>query len=126
MEDMFAYFTVGGLAPLHNKKTEHILTVIIRFYLRGLDCSMVKKSDFTNSILPLAYKMPVAVNDPLNYHFDTARGKTTLQALLSSLTAAGLDITTLQTEATLTSDGPDGVGAVAMGTRNTILPTPVR
>jgi hypothetical protein len=55
---------------------------------------MVEKSDFTNSILPPADKMAVAVTDSLNYHLDTARGKTTLQALLSSLTAIGVNVTT--------------------------------
>jgi hypothetical protein len=32
--------------------------------------------------------MVVDVTDSMNYHFDAARGKTTLHALLSSLTAA--------------------------------------
>jgi hypothetical protein len=52
---------------------------------------MVEKSDFTNFSLPPADKM-AAVIDSLNYHLDTTRGKTALQALLSSLTAAGVDI----------------------------------
>jgi hypothetical protein len=59
--------------------------------------------------------MAVAVTDSLHFHLDTARGKTTLHALLSYLTAAGVNVTTHQVEAALTIDGPDGLGAIAMG-----------
>jgi hypothetical protein len=59
--------------------------------------------------------MAVAVTDSLNNHLDIVRGKTTLQALLSSLTAAGVSVTTHQADAALPIDGPDGFGAIAMG-----------
>jgi hypothetical protein len=77
---------------------------------------MAEKFAFTNFILLMAYKMAVAVTDSLNYHLDTARGRTTLQALFSSLTNAGvINVTTHQAEATLTADGPDRAGAINMG-----------
>jgi hypothetical protein len=73
---------------------------------------MVETSDFTNFILPSDDKMAVAVTDSLN--LGTARGKTSLPALLSALTAAGVDVITNQPKAALTADGTDGVGAIAM------------
>jgi hypothetical protein len=79
------------------------------------DCSKVEKSDFTNFIRPPANMMAVVVIDSLNYNLDNARGRTTLQALLISLTAAGINVTSHQVEARLTTDGPDGAGAISMG-----------
>jgi hypothetical protein len=77
---------------------------------------MVENFDLSNFILPPADKMAVAVTDSLNDHLDTTRGKRTLQALLSSsLTTAGVNVTTRQAEAVLTTDGPDGAVAIAMG-----------
>jgi hypothetical protein len=58
--------------------------------------------------------MAVAVTDSLNYHLDNARGRTTLKALLSSLASAGVNATTHQAEAALTTDGLDGAGATCM------------
>jgi hypothetical protein len=117
---------VGGIAPLHSKQTEYIPAVRRLFYRCGLDCSILEKFYFTNFILPPADKMAVAVTDSLKYHLDTTRAKTTLQALLSSLAAHGVDVTTHQAEATLPSDGPNGVGAIAMGTTDTLLPGSIR
>jgi hypothetical protein len=57
------------------------------FYRWDLDCRLMETSSFTNFILPPADKMVVVVTDPLNYHIDTPRGKTTLQALFSLLTS---------------------------------------
>jgi hypothetical protein len=58
--------------------------------------------------------MAIAVTDSMKYHLDTSRGRNTLQASLSSLTSAGVNITTHQSEAALASNGPDGAGALAM------------
>jgi hypothetical protein len=55
---------------------------------------MVDKSDFTTLILPPADKMAVVVTDSLNFHLDASLGRTTLQALLSFLTTAGVNVTT--------------------------------
>jgi hypothetical protein len=82
----------GGLASLHNKQTECIPIFNKLLYRRGLDCGLIETSRFTNFIVPPADNMVVAVTDSLNYHLDTARGKTTLHALLSSFTAVGLDV----------------------------------
>jgi hypothetical protein len=60
--------------------------------------------------------MVVAVTDSMHYHLDTARGKTSLRAFLSSLTAARVDITQHEATATLITEGPNGFGAIAMDT----------
>jgi hypothetical protein len=65
-------------------------------------------------MLPPADEMAATVTDSLNYHLGTDHGSTTLHALLSSLTAAGLDATQHQAAATLTTAIPDGAGAIAM------------
>jgi hypothetical protein len=57
--------------------------------------------------------MDVAVTNSLNYHLNIVRGKATLHALLSSLTAVGLDVTAHQAEAELTTEGPDDFGDIA-------------
>jgi hypothetical protein len=49
---------------------------------------MVENSDFTDFILPSADKMATTVADSINYHFDTAQGRSSLHALYSSLAAA--------------------------------------
>jgi hypothetical protein len=61
--------------------------------------------------------MATTVTDSLNCHLidlNTWRGRTGIQALHSCLTAAGIDATSFPTEAALTTDGPDGVGGIAM------------
>jgi hypothetical protein len=108
--DLFAHFTVRRLAPLHSKQTEYMPTVIKLFYRYGLDYRLIETSGFTNVNLPPADKMAIAVIDSMNYHLDTARNRTTLYALLSSLTAARVDVTMHQAKATLTTtEGPDGI-----------------
>jgi hypothetical protein len=77
---------------------------------------MIESSGSTNFILPPANKMVMAVTDFLNYRLNTARGRTVLHVPLSSLTADGVDVTRHQAAATLTTEGLDGVGAIAMGT----------
>jgi hypothetical protein len=59
--------------------------------------------------------MATPVTDSLNYHLDISRDITGLHALHSTLTATGIDVANFPTEATLTADGPDGVGATATG-----------
>jgi hypothetical protein len=78
MGGKFAHFTAGDLAPLHSKQTDYIPIVSRLFYRWGLDYSIVEKSDFANFILPSADNMAVVVTDSMDYHLDTARGKTTL------------------------------------------------
>jgi hypothetical protein len=58
--------------------------------------------------------MATAVTDSINYHLNTARGTTGLHALHYTLTATGIDVANFPTEAALTADGPDGVGAIAI------------
>jgi hypothetical protein len=103
MGDRLAHFTVGGLAPLHNKHADYLPRVQRQFYRWGLDCRMVEKSDFTNSLLPPADKMATAVIDNINYHIDTARGRNSLHALYPSLTAAGIDVSQHKTKSALTT-----------------------
>jgi hypothetical protein len=76
---------------------------------------MVKLSNFTYVILPLADHMATSVNDSLNYHLNTANGRTGLHDLHSTLDAAGIDASGIPSEAILTTDGHDGVSAIAMG-----------
>jgi hypothetical protein len=71
-------------------------------------------TDFTNTILPVAENIVIAVTEILNYHFTTFRGQNSLHNLSSSLTAAGVDVPIHPIAATLTTDGPDGVGTIAM------------
>jgi hypothetical protein len=59
--------------------------------------------------------MANAVIDSLNYHLNTEKGQSGPHALHSSLTTAGIDAIGFPTEATLTTDGLDGVGAISMG-----------
>jgi hypothetical protein len=75
---------------------------------------MVELSDCTAFALPPADHMATAVTDSLNY-LDTKKGWTGLNALHSSLTAAGIGASNFPTEAALTTDGPDGVRAIAIG-----------
>jgi hypothetical protein len=81
-----------------------------------MDCRLIDTSGFTNFIQPAADEMVVAVTDSLSYHLDTARVTTTLHALLSSLTAVGVNVTQHQATATPITEGPDGAGTIAMGT----------
>jgi hypothetical protein len=76
---------------------------------------MVETSDFTDFILPPADKMANEITNSINYNIDNVRGRTTLHALYSSLTTAGVDVSNHQTEVALTADGPDGVGSIAIG-----------
>jgi hypothetical protein len=76
---------------------------------------MVELSSFSDSILPPINEMATAVTDSLNYHLSTAKGQSVLHDLHSSLTTAGIDTPGFPTEAALTTDGPDGVGATAVG-----------
>jgi hypothetical protein len=96
MGNRFAHFTVGSLVPLHIKQTDYTPTANRLFYRWDLDWSMVENSDIANFILLSADNMAVAIKDSLNYHFDTARGKTTLQGLLCTLTTVGVNVTTHQ------------------------------
>jgi hypothetical protein len=121
MGDMFAHFIVGGLAPLHSRQTDYTPNIPRRFYCWGLDYSMVEHSDLSDYILPPADKMATAVIDSNNCHLDTARGRTCLHNLSSSLAAAGIDVSNYQIEAALTTGGPEGVGAIAMGEADDIF-----
>jgi hypothetical protein len=77
---------------------------------------MVDLSNFADLILPLVVEqMATAVTDSLKYHLNTAKGHSGLHDLHSSRKTAGIDATDFPTEAALTTDGPDGVGAIAMG-----------
>jgi hypothetical protein len=71
---------------------------------------MVELSNLPEFILLPAAQMAIAVTDSLNFHLITAKGHTRLHGLPSSLDASGFP-----TEAALTTDGPDGVGAIATG-----------
>jgi hypothetical protein len=70
---------------------------------------MVENFDFIDCTLPPADKMATPVNDSMNYHLDTARGRTSFHTLYSSLTAARIDVSKHKAEAALTADGPDGL-----------------
>jgi hypothetical protein len=100
--------------PLRKTLPDYTPIVDRQFYIRGLDCRMVDLSDLKDFILPPADEIATAVTDSLNYHLGTVKGRTRLHALHSSLTAAGIDATIFPTEAALTTDGPDGVGAIAV------------
>jgi hypothetical protein len=85
---------------------------------------MVELSNFADFILPPADQMVTAVTDSLNYHLNIAKDQSGLHDLHPSLTIAGIDATSFPTEAALTTDGPDGVGAIAMGNEaDTIIDT---
>jgi hypothetical protein len=86
-----------------------------------MDCWLIETSGFTNFVLPPADIMALAVTDFLNYRLDTARGKTSLLVLQSSLTATRVDITQHDATATLTTDEPDETGVTAMGTADNSL-----
>jgi hypothetical protein len=76
---------------------------------------MMETIEPTNFILPSADKMTSTVTDSINRHLDIARGRASLHTLYSSLSTAGIDVFGHQTEAALTANGPDEVGAIAMG-----------
>jgi hypothetical protein len=77
---------------------------------------MLETFGFTDFILPTAEKMAVAVTYLLSYHLATARGQASPHNLMSFLTAAGVDVSTHPTEATiLPTDGSYGIGDIAMG-----------
>jgi hypothetical protein len=76
---------------------------------------MVELSNFTDFILPPSDKISTAATDSLNYHFNTTKGQPGLHALHSSFIAAGIDASGFPTKVALSTDGPDGVGAIAMG-----------
>jgi hypothetical protein len=76
---------------------------------------MVEFSKFIDFIPPPVDQMATKVTDSLNYHLNTTKGRTGLQALHSSLTAAGIDAASFPSEAALSTDGPDGVRAITMG-----------
>jgi hypothetical protein len=76
---------------------------------------MAEPSNFADFILPPSDHMATAVTDSLNYHLNIAKGQSGLHDLPSSLTSAGIDATGFLEEAALSTDGPDGVGAIAMG-----------
>jgi hypothetical protein len=80
---------------------------------------MVELSYFTEFILPPADEMATTVTDSLNYRLDTAIGKTGLHALHSTLVSGEVDVANFPTEATLTADGPDETGDIAMGSEAT-------
>jgi hypothetical protein len=54
MGDTFAHFTVGGLAPRHNKLTDYTLTFPSQFHHWGFECNVVEKSDLCDYNLPPA------------------------------------------------------------------------
>jgi hypothetical protein len=115
MVDKFANFTVGDLFPLHMRQTDYIPNVPRKLYRWGFDCIKGKKAYLSNFILPPADKMATAVTaDFINCHMDTAQGRICLHTLYSSMTAAGIDDPNHHTEAALTTDGLDGVNAIAM------------
>jgi hypothetical protein len=99
MGDRVAHFNVSGKAPLRTMLPNYTPTVDRDFYRWGLDCRMVELPNFADFILPRADHMTTAVTDSLNYHLNTRKGNTGLHDLHSSLT----------------TDGPDHVGAIAMG-----------
>jgi hypothetical protein len=76
---------------------------------------MVEFSNFADFILPPADQMATAVTHSLRYHLYISKGQPGLHALHSSLTTAGVDATGLPTKAALTTDGLDGIGAIALG-----------
>jgi hypothetical protein len=55
--DWFAHFTVGGLAPLHNRHIDYTPTVLRQFYMWDHDCNVMEKSGF--AILPRPIGWPV-------------------------------------------------------------------
>jgi hypothetical protein len=59
--------------------------------------------------------MATAVIDSIYYHRVTARGRTCLHNLYSTLIAAGIDVPNYHTKPEIATDGPNGVGAIAMG-----------
>jgi hypothetical protein len=95
-EDTLLAFPMGDRVSI--KQTNYIPIVGRLFYQWGLDCSMVEKSDFANFILPSAENMAVALIDSLDCHLDMARGKTTLQGLLSTLIVVKVNVTTRQSK----------------------------
>jgi hypothetical protein len=117
---------VSGKAPLRTTLPNYTPTVDRQFYVWGLDCRMVELSNSTDFILPPADHMATAVTDSRNYHPNTATSKSGLHALHSSLIAAGIDASSFPTGPALTTDGPDGVGAIAMGNKAPPSPTPER
>jgi hypothetical protein len=117
--DKVAHFTVGGLAPLHSIHTDYNPNVLRKFYRWGLEYSIVEKLDLSNYILPPAQKMATAVVDSINYHRDTPRCRSCPNTLHTSLTPAGLYVSNYQKEAELTTNGPDGVGAISMSEADT-------
>jgi hypothetical protein len=86
------------------------------FFRWGLDCRRVEASDFTNFALPPTDNMAVVATDALTYYFAITRRHTRFHALLSSLTTAGVDVSTHPTEVALTTVGAD---AIAMGSAET-------
>jgi hypothetical protein len=76
----------------------------------------VETSDFTNFALPPTDKMAVVATDSLMYYFAITRRHTGFHALLSSITTAGVDVSTHPTEVALTIVGAD---AIAMGSAET-------
>jgi hypothetical protein len=114
MGDGFAHFTVSGMGPLRKPLPHYTLTIDRQFYRWGLDYCVVDISDFTEFILPPADHMATTCTNSA-YHLDKTRGGTRLHTLLSILTTTKIDVTNFPTEATLTADGPDEVGAIAMG-----------
>jgi hypothetical protein len=126
MGGRLAHFTVVGLAPFHSKHTYYAPTVQRHFYRWGLDCLMVETSDFANSLLSPTDKMATTITDTINYHIDTARGRNNLHALYPSLTATGIDVSQHQTKSALTINGPDGIGAIAMGDADITLTGPCK
>jgi hypothetical protein len=71
---------------------------------------------------PTVDLMATVATNSLNYHLNTAKGHSGLHALHSFLTATGIDATGFPTHAALTTDGPDGVGAIAMGNEAATFP----
>jgi hypothetical protein len=76
---------------------------------------MVGKLDFSYYILTPADQLATAIIDYTKYYRDASRGRTCIHTLYSSLTTAGIDVSNYQIVAEFTTDGPDGVGAIAMG-----------
>jgi hypothetical protein len=113
--DRFAHFTTNGMPPLPTTLPNYTPTCDRMFDIWGLNCRMVELSKFTDFVLPPADHMATTVTDSLNYHLDTTKGRTELHALHSSLTAPGVDASSFPTEAALITNGPGGVGAIAVG-----------
>jgi hypothetical protein len=115
MGDRGAHFIVSGKAPLHTALHNYTPTVNRQLFKRGLDCRIVELSNFADFIIPQTDHMAIALIDSLNYHMNIGKGMSGLHDLHSSLTTPRIDDPGFPTQAALSTDGPDGVGAIATG-----------